>query len=220
MTSPIPKKATEAATSPPPVPSYMRRTGPSPAERNYAAVAESLARDALQAKKEAAAMRARALRAEDLLALAVRRPPTAAWREAAPPVAAPGRPRSAAASTCGPAVAGASKPATSTSNTPNTPTSRGRRRALRADDAEPAAAALWCRRPPRLRVRLLAAAPANWLRLKPVVGAYCSIDHVDWRLVHECTSYVMPEHRKNKRLVRLAVVDVALRRDRRVRQAI
>ena len=85
-TSPPPKKATEAATSPPPVPSYMRRTGPSPAERNYAAVAESLARDALQAKKEAAAMRARALRAEDLLALAVRRPPTAAWREAAPPL--------------------------------------------------------------------------------------------------------------------------------------
>ena len=73
-------------TSPPPVPAYMRRTGPSPAERNYAAVAESLARDALQAKKEAAAMRARALRAEDLLALAVRRPPTAAWREAAPPL--------------------------------------------------------------------------------------------------------------------------------------
>ena len=30
----------------------------------------------------------------------------------------------------------------------------------------------------------------------------------------------MPEHRKNKRLVRLAVVDVALRRDRRVRQAV
>jgi hypothetical protein len=91
-TSPIPKRATEAATSPPPVPSYMRRTGPSPAERNYAAVAESLARDALQAKKEAAAMRARALRAEDLLALAVRRPPTAAWREAAPPL----RPRAPA----------------------------------------------------------------------------------------------------------------------------
>ena len=89
---PPPKKATEAAISPPPVPSYMRRTGPSPAERNYAAVAESLARDALLAKKEAAAMRARALRAEDLLALAVRRPPTAAWREAAPPL----RPRAPA----------------------------------------------------------------------------------------------------------------------------
>ena len=72
--------------SPPPVPQWMRRTGPSPAERNYAAVAESLARDALLAKKEAAAMRARALRAEDLLALAVRRPPTAAWREAAAPL--------------------------------------------------------------------------------------------------------------------------------------
>ena len=70
MTSPPPRKVDDATTSPPPVPSYMRRTGPSPAERNYAAVAESLARDALLAKKEAAAMRARALRAEDLLALA------------------------------------------------------------------------------------------------------------------------------------------------------
>ena len=86
-TSPPPSKgAADAMTSPPPVPQWMRRTGPSPAERNYAAVAESLARDALLAKKEAAAMRARALRAEDLLALAVRRPPTAAWREAAPPL--------------------------------------------------------------------------------------------------------------------------------------
>ena len=37
-------------------------------------------------------MRARALRAEDLLALAVRRPPTAAWREAAAPL----RPRAPA----------------------------------------------------------------------------------------------------------------------------
>ena len=167
MTSPPPRKATEAATSPPPVPQWMRRTGPSPAERNYAAVAESLARDALQAKKEAAAMRgARAARRGPARA---RRAPAAdgGLARGGAAFAPPGLHQFAAASTS-PALRRAARG----------PLRRIRRRvagagaALRADDAEPAAAEVWRRGLPRLPASPSARSrPATGRDSKPAVGA-------------------------------------------------
>ena len=165
MTSPPPKKAADAMTSPPPVPQWMRRpAGPSPAERNYAAVAESLARDAFEARREAARMRARALRAEDLLALAVRRPPTSAWREAAPPVRprAPSVRRRVAARPCGTSADDMYDYAPAPAARYTRLTLSQQRRRFGVDDYRAFRDAV-CSRPPN-----------NWYDSKPAVGAYNS----------------------------------------------
>ena len=163
MTSPPPKKAADAMTSPPPVPQWMRRpVGPSPAERNYAAVAESLARDAFEARREAARMRARALRAEDLLALAVRRPPTSAWREAAPPVRprAPSVRRRVAARPCGTSADDMYDYAPTPAARYTRLTLSQQRRRFGVDDYRAFRDAV-CSRPPN-----------NWYDSKPAVGVY------------------------------------------------
>lgn len=165
MTSPPPKKAADAMTSPLPVPQWMRRpAGPSPAERNYAAVAESLARDAFEARREAARMRARALRAEDLLALAVRRPPTSAWREAAPPVRprAPSVRRRVAARPCGTSADDMYDYAPAPAARYTRLTLSQQRRRFGVDDYRAFRDAV-CSRPPN-----------NWYDSKPAVGAYNS----------------------------------------------
>ena len=147
-TNSTPRKAQDVMTSPPPRKGHGGRDKPAArtpmdatdgpvARRAELCCGRRVARARRpQAKKEAAAMRARALRAEDLLALAVRRPPTAAWREAAPPLLrAPGAacpaaaPRQlSAAMACGAPSAKRRHRALEAPSASNTPTSRGRRR--------------------------------------------------------------------------------------------